>query len=329
MKNRTFSILAAALLASACAHAAPDNATAAQGAAQVASEAATQVTLPCTIPFDPADVEELLKASAEGDLGALLRYAAGKGDTENLRCLLGAGADVNAADDDGFTALMAAARGGHTDTARLLIEKGANVNATNESHGRSALLHAIWEKDEHTDTVRLLIEKGADVNIADTIEGNTAYRTALHRNHNQIIKLLVAAGARDAVVPKAPKVVDPKVKRKLLGKHLFSLHWISWEKFGTATITEDKGKLKITAEQKTDREYARLNGVIEPVNMKMFYFTGDIVTRVLYPSFPNDCKRTGTFLFEATGTRRYWRLQQMTNPCDGKTDYIDIFFNKK
>ena len=38
------------------------------------------------------------------------------------------------------------------------------------------------------------------------------------------------------------------------------------------------------------------------------------------------CAREGAMTFKITGKRRYWRLQEMNNPCDGVTDYVDIFF---
>jgi hypothetical protein len=36
--------------------------------------------------------------------------------------------------------------------------------------------------------------------------------------------------------------------------------------------------------------------------------------------------RSGTFHFKATGKRRYWRMQEMDNPCDSVTDYVDVYF---
>ena len=52
-----------------------------------------------------------------------LMFSARTGDTQNVRCLLEEGADANATNSVGGTALMSAALFGHTDIARLLIEK--------------------------------------------------------------------------------------------------------------------------------------------------------------------------------------------------------------
>jgi ankyrin repeat protein len=57
-----------------------------------------------------------------------LHSAAYEGQNEAAEVLLNQGADVNATDGYGRTALWHAALGGHADTARLLISRGANVN---------------------------------------------------------------------------------------------------------------------------------------------------------------------------------------------------------
>ena len=38
-----------------------------------------------------------------------------------------------------------------------------------------------------------------------------------------------------------------------------------------------------------------------------------------------ECLRDGTYEFRATGTRRYWRLQNI-EACDGLADYVDIYY---
>ena len=41
----------------------------------------------------------------------------------------------------------------------------------------------------------------------------------------------------------------------------------------------------------------------------------------------NPVKRKGTYNFTVAGQRRYWRMQEMTNPDDPCCDYVDIYFD--
>jgi ankyrin repeat protein len=59
----------------------------------------------------------------------LLIEAAEKGDTEKVKALLAQGADVNAKNKRGSTALMLARDRGHSDTVRALVAKGGDVDA--------------------------------------------------------------------------------------------------------------------------------------------------------------------------------------------------------
>ena len=58
--------------------------------------------------------------------------AAGNGDLAEIKSLLAVGLDVNAADKDGWTALMAAAGNGHSEVAKVLLDAGANPNAADK-----------------------------------------------------------------------------------------------------------------------------------------------------------------------------------------------------
>jgi ankyrin repeat protein len=63
--------------------------------------------------------EKLIKAAKEGRL-------------EEVTRLLDRGADINAKDKDGDTAIIGAAFWGHLDVVTLLLEKGADINAKNK-----------------------------------------------------------------------------------------------------------------------------------------------------------------------------------------------------
>jgi len=100
------------------------------------------------------------KRTREDDDMALI-LASLKGDTETVAVLLKAGADVNAKDLVGNTALHWASYKGHTEIVPMLLkQKGIKVNA-NTIDGDTALDYAIEE--EHTEIVKLLIRNGATI----------------------------------------------------------------------------------------------------------------------------------------------------------------------
>lgn len=116
-------------------------------------------------------------------------------------------------------------------------------------------------------------------------------------------------------------------ERKLLGKHKFSLQWISWERFGVATVKRGRNGLEIDAKQALNGDWVSMKGTVSVVDSKTFYVTGKIITRVHHINEGMPCERSGTFEFRAKGQRKYWRMQPIDNPCDHVADYIDVYFN--
>lgn len=124
-------------------------------------------------------------------------------------------------------------------------------------------------------------------------------------------------------------VNDKTAKAKLLGRHRLSLQWISWDYFGSARVVERQGVLRIAGRQKSrkDADLLTINGIITEVDKNQFKFDGNIVTKVSYLNNGKECVRSGEMTFKITGKRRYWRLQEMLNPCTNvETDYVDIYF---
>jgi hypothetical protein len=120
---------------------------------------------------------------------------------------------------------------------------------------------------------------------------------------------------------------------KLLGNHMLSLQWISWDdlkKAGRVTVTESGGTYSIKGEQKGQGKergsYVKVDGIVTEIGIRKFKIRGTILTRVSHLNGGNECKREGDFNFSASQNRKYWRLQEMKNPCDEATDYVDIFF---
>ncbi len=122
---------------------------------------------------------------------------------------------------------------------------------------------------------------------------------------------------------------DATAAKMLLGRHMFALQWISWDHFGSATVVKRNGVYFLKGEQKGrgNTDHLLIDGHVISIDAKEFVFDGTIETRVSHINGGEPCTRTGEMVFKITGKRKYWRLQQMDNPCEPVTDYVDIFFN--
>jgi ankyrin repeat protein len=87
-----------------------------------------------------------------------LSRAIRNGDHEAVERLAGEGANVNARDEQGETALMQAALNADTKMLRLLLERGADVQARSRN-GDLVLKRAIHDRDK----VKLLLDRGVRV----------------------------------------------------------------------------------------------------------------------------------------------------------------------
>lgn len=113
-----------------------------------------------------------------------LIHAVHKGDKDFVKSLILAGADLNAWDVDGYTALMYAAREGNKEIVDVLLSAQANLNVKNDTDtGLTALMYAI--DNGHQDIVEAFITEQADLSIQDQ-QGYTALIHAINSNHSMI-----------------------------------------------------------------------------------------------------------------------------------------------
>ncbi len=100
-------------------------------------------------------------------LDTQLLLAAGKGDVAAVGALLDKGANVNADNGHGVTALAYAADQANVELAKLLLARGANPNIQDLEYGKPPLRVAavpwsdIKAKEARRELVTLLVEKGA------------------------------------------------------------------------------------------------------------------------------------------------------------------------
>jgi len=123
--------------------------------------------------------------------GTALIYAIFNGHTETANLLIDNGADLKPEDVFGKTALINATDKGFIEIVKILIEKGADINTRNKS-GETALMYASTKG--YTDIANLLIENGADVNIKNN-RGGTALMLASGWGHTETVNLLMEKGA--------------------------------------------------------------------------------------------------------------------------------------
>ena len=172
-----------------------------------------------------------------------LIQAAARGDAQEVRRLLDAGAPINARDARGRNAVLAATQGGHVEAARVLITRGADINAQDDirdsafllagARGHTEIIRAMISPQSavkpdfkltnryggtalipachygHVETVRVLLTTAIDVNHVNNL-GWTALLEAIilgdgGARHTEIVKLLLANGTNSANVNLADK----------------------------------------------------------------------------------------------------------------------------
>ena len=134
----------------------------------------------------------LFTGSAVAQTRTPLADAAEKQDRTQIAVLLKQGADVNAAQADGMTALHWAVYHDDLPTTTLLLKAGANAQAANRYAVTPLSLACI---NGNTEIVELLLKAGADPN---TIRrgGETALMTAARTGRTGPVKALLARGAK-------------------------------------------------------------------------------------------------------------------------------------
>jgi hypothetical protein len=109
-----------------------------------------------------------------------LHEAASSEDEAAIRLLLEKGADIEAKNSNGWTALNIAIRNRHKAVIRLLLEKGTDIEAKN-NNGWTALDIAV--QNGHEAVIRLLSEEGADIKVKTSDRGTAWTRRLMTRRH--------------------------------------------------------------------------------------------------------------------------------------------------
>jgi ankyrin repeat protein len=143
--------------------------------------------------------------SRDGNSGeTALHIVTKRRDLAYAQVFVGRGADVNARDRQGMTALADAAQLGWAEGAQLLIGRGARVDLADD-RGETPLILATQARD--VQMARLLVDNGADPRATDSVAGMSAIDYARR-------------DGRSAVLLKMLESTAPKPKRAVAGPGL-------------------------------------------------------------------------------------------------------------
>jgi ankyrin repeat protein/predicted Ser/Thr protein kinase len=196
-----------------------------------------------------------------------LVIAAARGNLQMVEMLLNSGAEVNAQDRSGTTALSAAVDGGHDEVVPQLLAQGADVNRARTTGVTPLMIAAARGKQE---LVELLLNSGANTDATDR-NGWTALASAVDNRHDGITRLLLNRGADvDGVLETgvSPLMIaasrgDEAVVRLLLdkGANTDSADRNGWTALHSAVDNGDAELVRLLLEHGADVNATRVNGV--------------------------------------------------------------------
>ena len=146
---------------------------------------------------DRALVQALVERGADVDAPEIdgttaLHWAVHRDDGDVAALLIDAGADVTAANRYGVAAIALASINGSGSMLARLLAAGADANRA-QPEGETALMTAA--RTGRVEAVRVLLDHGADVNAAEQWRGQTALMWAAAEGHTAAVRELIARGA--------------------------------------------------------------------------------------------------------------------------------------
>ena len=169
-------------------------------ACAAATVAANSGDVPLVEAVKSQDTDAVRRLLAEGadvdaaqpDGATALHWAAYRDDPVMADLLIAAGAGVNVANELGATPLWLAADNGSAGMITRLLDAGANPNVS-LPEGETPIMTA--SRTGSAEAVRYLLAHGANVNVSERSRGQTALMWAVAQGHHEIIDVLIQHGA--------------------------------------------------------------------------------------------------------------------------------------
>jgi ankyrin repeat protein len=162
-----------------------------------ASAAVTSPVADAAMKGDRTAVQTVLQQkkdvnAAQEDGSTAIQWAAYRNDLEMADLLIAAGANVKLANRDGATPLWLAAENGSGSMIQKLIEAGADPNERNPN-GETALMMAA--RNGNVAALNVLLDHRADTNVRENLRGTTALMWAAEQSHPEAVAVLARHGA--------------------------------------------------------------------------------------------------------------------------------------
>jgi ankyrin repeat protein len=170
--------------------------------AAVAAAATESPVADAAMARDAAAAKKLLKSgadvnAAQGDGMTALHWAASNNDADLAQMLLYAGANVRATTRlGGYTALHLASKAGHVPVMKALLDRGAAAGAATTTGATALMLAAA---SGNAEAVALLLDKGADANVKENANGQTALMFAAALDRAPVVELMMKRGVDAAL----------------------------------------------------------------------------------------------------------------------------------
>ena len=115
---------------------------------------------------------------------------------EECNLFLQAGMSPDVRDSAGTPMICYAARYNKKDIVSWLAQNGADINAVSKDRGYSAVMDAVWKKNE--EIVELLVSLGCDLNIISK-DGQSVLVLAIGNGNENICRTLIQGGANPRI----------------------------------------------------------------------------------------------------------------------------------
>jgi ankyrin repeat protein len=160
--------------------------------------------------------------ATETDGTSAMLWAAYQSSPELVSVLLAAGADPNTANMFGMTPLLQASRYGDVETMRTLLGGGADISRAVRD-GETPLMAAA--RSGNVEAVNLLLQHGADANAAETLENQTALMWATVEGHLAVVDVLLKAGADPNLQARVSELTKRSMRADFPSGGLTALMW--------------------------------------------------------------------------------------------------------